>query len=494
MDKIREEDHNQLINQAYENVMGLQQQAAADPHRLQFHMMAPANWMNDPNGLIQFKGEYHLFYQHHPYSAKWGPMHWGHAVSRDLVCWEHLPIALAPSESFDLDGCFSGSAVDDEGTLTLMYTGIAPEGSLHRQIQCLAMSEDGRTFSKFDGNPVIGAPPVDGSEDFRDPKAWKHEGQWYVVIGSGKEGIGNVLLYRSADLREWQYVGVVAESDGTQGAIWECPDLFALGDKYVLVVSPNVEKAKNIYMIGDFDYTTGKFVQESMGELDYGFDYYAAQSFEDDTGRRIVIGWMDIWGANMPTQAYGWAGAMTVPRVLSLLPDGALSVLPVPELHSLRKEPTCFNNIVVDSGSSGYLGELRGDCLELIAEFELPESRNAEFGLKVRCSSDGREETRFGYRVAEGELIVDRSRSGLDASGISRCGLSLPDGETLKLHIYLDRSSVEVFSNEGRGVISNRIYPGQDSLGVDLYVSEGRVRLIKLEVWKLKPIWNGCAK
>lgn len=186
-------------------------------YRLGYHIMPRANWINDPNGLIQFKGEYHVFFQHHPYDEHWGPMHWGHVKSKDLIHWEHLPVALAPGDEFDQSGCFSGSAVDDHGRLALIYTGhniIDQEKDLFYQTQNIAVSQDGTVFEKLQENPVITEPPEDSARHFRDPKVWKHRDVWYMVIGnSSKENVGRVVLYRSPDLRDWEYAGILAQSD-----------------------------------------------------------------------------------------------------------------------------------------------------------------------------------------------------------------------------------------------------------------------------------------
>ena len=205
--------------------------------RMAFHIMAPAGWINDPNGLCWFAGEYHAFFQHHPFSSEWGPMHWGHVVSTDLVSWRHAGIALAPGDASDADGCHSGSAVDNDGELAIVYTGhryLDPPGpgrdpDRFTQVQNLAVSRDGIQFEKVPGNPVIAAPPADSTHHFRDPKVWREPGGWRLVLGNAaQDGRGRALLYGSSDLRSWELLGIVAESDGATGWMWECPDLFAL--------------------------------------------------------------------------------------------------------------------------------------------------------------------------------------------------------------------------------------------------------------------------
>ena len=203
--------------------------------------MPQAGWMNDPNGLICFRGKYHFFYQCNPYGAFWDCMYWGHAVSEDLVHWEYLPLALAPSESYDdypKGGCFSGSAVVYEDKLFLMYTGTANNGSGVEQTQCIAYSEDGIHFEKYKGNPVLRAPKGIKADCFRDPKVWKHGGTYYMVCGASRDNKGLALLYRSKDMLHWSFFNVLAESRGEWGFMWECPDFFQAGDQYVLTFSP----------------------------------------------------------------------------------------------------------------------------------------------------------------------------------------------------------------------------------------------------------------
>lgn len=482
--------HQELVEKAQRYAEAAAAEVTADPYRLGYHIMAPAGWINDPNGLVYFRGEYHVFFQYHPYSAVWGPMHWGHVVSRDLVHWQHLPVALAPSEEYDKDGCFSGSAVDDHGTLTLIYTGNVNAEPKANQVQCIATSADGIKFDKYTGNPVIPHPPADGSADFRDPKVWMHDGKWYMVVGSGKDGIGKALLYRSPDLRQWEYVGVLSESDGSLGYMWECPDFFPLGDKHVLIASlMGVPGHKNIYMIGNMDYTTGKFVREDYAELDYGRDFYAAQTFLGPDGRRILFGWMNMWGTDQPTEANGWAGALTIPRELRLLSDGTLSQTPVTELQSLREEHYHFADLVVTDDLVGFPDNVAGDQLEIVAEFDLKKCDAAQFGVRVRCSADSSQYTQIGFSPETERLEVDCRQSGLVPAGCRGGKLKLNEKNILRLHIFVDRSSVEVFGNEGRIAITNRVYPAPSSRGVCLFAENGSVRLKKLDIWRLKSIW-----
>ncbi|MGD8240202.1 MAG: glycoside hydrolase family 32 protein [Armatimonadota bacterium] len=482
--------HAELAGRATEAALDGAARAARDPRRLAYHFMPPSGWMNDPNGLIQWQGSYHVFYQHNPYAPDWGAMHWGHATSGDLVHYEHQPVALAPSEAYERaegggGGCFSGSAVDDDGTLTLIYTATA-----EHQTQCIATSTDGVAFTKCADNPVIAGPPPEGRPgDFRDPKVWRHGGSWYMVVGSREGERGNVLLFRSENLRRWDYVGVACESDGSQGRMWECPDLFPLGDRHLLVVSPiGVERRKSITLVGDFDYGTGRFTPERQMDTDCGPGFYAPQSFVDGRGRRIMIGWMIGGGADCPNKKHGWDGAHTLPRVVSILPDGAVGFQPLPELESLRRGHRQLRDVGLVPGAEHMFSDLAGDVLEIKARFEAAPAGRGRFGLAVRCSADGEQLTRVLYEARTASLTLDGRLSGAAPEGTSSAPLPLLPGGVLDLHVFVDRSSVEVFANGGRRVLSSRIFPHPDSVGVRLCCEGAQARLRTLDAWELEPV------
>ncbi len=440
--------------------------ASSCPHRLAYHAMAPSGWLNDPNGLIRFRGEYHLFYQHHPYSAAWGPMHWGHLASDDLVHWRHLPIALAPSEAYDEHpthgGCFSGSAVDHDGVLTLVYTGHV-EGGAPKETQNIATSLDGIHFDKHPRNPVIATSPVDGSDDARDPKVWRHGDHWYMVLGTGRDGIGKAVVYRSADLLAWDYLGVAASSDGTLGSMWECPDLFPLDGRHVLIVSPcGVDRPKVVALIGEFAHGSARFTTERHQELDAGPDFYAAQTFLDEDGRRIVIGWMHRFGTPIPTTERGWACAMSVPRVLSIDPRGRVRSHPVAELARLRGAVTHFP--VARIGGEYAWPEAAGDSVELEIVIDLTRTSASRIVVMARRSEDGAQRTVVAYEPATRRLSTDRDLSGGGVAGISSV-IMAPCGE-LSLRIFVDRSAIEVFANDGE-VWSDHRLGRADPYGID---------------------------
>ncbi|ANY69374.1 hypothetical protein BBD42_24975 [Paenibacillus sp. BIHB 4019] len=476
--------------------------AANEQYKPSYHFSAEIGWINDPNGCSFYNGQYHLFYQYHPYSSKNGPMHWGHAVSRDLMEWSHLPVALAPDQAYDISGCFSGSAIEDNGKHVIMYTGhVQPhsqDGSLTRQTQCIAIG-DGMQYDKIAENPVLTSDQLpEGAlpQDFRDPKLWKDGDFYYAVIGSrAAEHVGQILLYRSANLKNWTYVGLLLKGNPSLGHMWECPDFFPLDGRHVLIISPQgVERDgyrhhnrdSVMYMIGDFNRETGQFQPSSSEELDYGFDFYAPQTLIDDKGRRIVIGWMQAWGRSIPVDewGHGWSGMMTLPRELKV--EGSrLIQQPIREVEAYRKNHIRFETLL--NGTAKAEG-VEGHCLELLISFT--PKKAARFGLKVRKGEE--EETRLYYDSAEGTFTLDRSNSGRSIStppeeagvnGKRSVPIELRDG-VLSLRVFLDRASVEVFLDGGVRTMSATIYPSGNSTGI-VFESDGECEL-SLDKWDLE--------
>ena len=301
------------------------------PERLNYHFEPRTGWMNDPNGLIFYKGKYHAFFQHNPYKPVWGPMHWGHAVSDDLIHWQELEIALRPDMEYEnTGGCFSGSAVEKDGVLYLFYTSVSERRG---QTQSVAVSRDGIHFEKYEGNPVIPVYPADGSGEFRDPKVSFIKGHYYMVCGSGKDGVGKILLYRSDDLLHWDYVGVLFE-DAACGTVLECPDLFELDGKFVLMFSKmGIKTHMTQFVVGSFD--GEKFTEEYRCTPEGGPQFYAPQTFLDGKGRRIIIGWLYDWEKPLDEGA-DYAGALTIPREMRIV-DGKVMNYPVEEACGLLK-------------------------------------------------------------------------------------------------------------------------------------------------------------
>ena len=305
--------------------------------RLQYHFEPKTGWMNDPNGLIFYKGQYHAFFQYYPYAPRWGQMHWGHAVSQDLIHWQEQPIALFPDQWYENDGgCFSGSAVEKDGKLYLFYTSVSHE---LKQTQSVAVSEDGIHFSKYAENPVIRENPL-GYPDFRDPKVSCIDGIWYMVIGSGNETTGMVLLFTSEDLINWTYVGILFEGEAYKHCI-ECPDFFKLGDKYVLMFSQiNQTTRSTHFVVGDF--VDNKLVDYTISRPEWGVDFYAPQTFQAGQ-RRMMIGWMYHWGKAAPEDC-PFAGALSAPREL-YMEENRIRSAPAAEIRPLLKKESPYIRI-----------------------------------------------------------------------------------------------------------------------------------------------------
>lgn len=480
-----------------------------DKYRPKYHFTPPSQWMNDPNGLVFFDGEYHLFYQHHPDSTVWGPMNWGHAVSTDLIHWEHHPIALKPDHNGMV---FSGSAVVDHRDTSGLLNGMPglvaiftqsntdPEAvddsgnPRVRQHQSLAYSTDkGRTWTMYEGNPVLSDSEI---VDFRDPKVFWHDpsGQWVMVIAVGD----HVRFYLSSNLREWSFASSFGLSEGSHLGVWECPDLFELpvdGNpdkrKWVLLVSIGddenyPEGSRTQYFIGDFD---GKVFKNDLSPddviwMDAGRDNYAGVTWSDipeEDGRRLLIGWMSNWKYANLTPTETWRSAMTLPRVLTLrsTKEGIrLYQEPVKEVESLRSTTQSWSSVLVGSGFS--LDGIEGGAYEVEAEFELLDAK--EFGLKIRISD--KEETVIGYVPSEEYLYIDRTHSGestFHPSFAVKHGARLqPENNRIRIRLFVDWSNVEVFANDGLLVISDLIFPDPESQGFEVYAMEGHVKLNSL--------------
>ncbi len=349
--------------------------AQADPWRPRYHFAPPANWMNDPNGTIFHNGEYHLFYQFNPAKPKWGNLHWGHAKSKNLVDWEHLPIALAPDGFPGELHCWSGCCViADDGTPTIFYTSMNPRSLLisragrYAQQWAATGSPDLETWEKCLSNPIL-SEEIHGKhipQQWRDPYIWKEDGCWLMLLCGRFSGqnFGSVFLYQSQNLTDWAYIGVLSQETSSQGKGWECPNYFNLGDKYVLVVSPY---GPVIYAIGDFDGLQHQ--SDTWHTLDHGKDFYATNTYLDEQGRTIIVGWVKAKGE-------GWNGCLSVPRLLELGPDNQLRVTPIPELEKLRRAHQHFERELDIVTESAGTAPLFGERIEIKSTYQM---QQAEF-------------------------------------------------------------------------------------------------------------------
>lgn len=478
--------------------------------------MPPSAWLNDPNGPLYWKGRYHLFYQYSPVLSIFGTKYWGHAVSSDLVHWKNLGIALSPTPGGpDQNGCWSGSAVIHNGVPTLVYTGATwsaesehaeREKGLVPERQMVAVAADPSDadlikWVKIAENPVLAAPPAGiKAVGWRDPTLWKEAETWYMGIGSGEIGQGGMaLLYCSKDLRQWTYLHPLAVAqpgpavqDATRpwNAMWECPDFFILQGKPVLLTARD-----NQYWTGT--YADHRFHRTGEGQVDYGAAAYAQKTMRDAQGRRIWWAWLRENRSLPAQQAAGWAGVMSLPRLLTLRSDGALGVEPITELRILRQAPRRIPEMKITPDGPLLLKDVESDCAEIEVEIEMGSAHRA--GVRLRSTADGSEQTRIGYDRDSQELFCDTSVSSQDPAtegrppflagrGVQKGLLKLEEREPLKLRIYLDASVIETFAN-GRASLSDRVYPlNPASLGIGLFTQGGTARLRSMTVWELSPI------
>ena len=467
-----------------------------------YHLMGEIGWINDPNGFIYYKEEYHLFYQHNPFETKAGNMFWGHAKSKDLVKWEYCPLAIAPDQDYDKNGCFSGTSIEYDDQLVLMYTGHSEdtleESKIIREVQCLAYSSDGISFEKYENNPVISSlqlPENAKKEDFRDPKIWKKDNVYYCLVASkNQNGYGQLLLYKSKNIEQWEYIGTVLENKGNLGEMWECPDLFTINERDMIIVSPMYLETYNykfenvfssLYFIGKMNYDTKNFDIIDMDEIDSGFDFYAPQTTIDHHGRRIMVAWMQLWKRNIPTDdlKHGWTGSMTLPREITI-ENGKLIQRPMKEIEKYRKNSIGYKNLLLDGKKN--LEKVNGQTIELACSVNLKDSKR--FGIKLMKGI--KEETILSYDCLRKVLSLDRSKSGEkirsieeEYSHIRHLKLEL-EKNLLDLRIFLDRSSIEIFINNGVHTMTSTVYPKEESNGIEFF-SEGVVEIIYLKKWDI---------
>lgn len=462
-----------------------------------YHFAVPAGWMNDPNGFVYWNGYYHLFYQYNPYEPKWGPMHWGHCRTKDFVTWEHLPIALTPDQDYEKGlGCFSGTALAQDEKLYLMYTGACTTGEGVLQQQCLAVSADGMYFEKLNNAPVITKDAVPEGyiqAEFRDPKLFVRNGRFYCLVG-GRNTYGEIFLYESIDMEHWEYKGTVVNEYFKVDGVLECPDIVRLGDKDVLICSPqNLPQEgysyqnimSSVYMVGALNLDTGRFETDYMGEIDSGFDFYAPQTLITPDNRIIMTAWMNLWGRSYPTAEDGWVGAFIFPRELTFQ-NGRLYQNPVRELQQYRINPVCYENILVEGKIS--LEGISGNRVELNLAVDLQDSD--VFGINL--FSGVKHATRLYYEKKTNCLILDRTNSGKkikenpieQPEGIRRMKLDAGN-DKLTLQLLLDKCSVEVFAQDGVGVMTATVYPDMNDVGIEFFAIGGKALICNLQKYEI---------
>ncbi len=480
-----------LFSRAAEIDPLLCRQLATDPLRPQYHLLPSHNWMNDPNGPIYFQGRYHMFHQYNPQGAIWGNMNWAHATSPDMIHWTHEPIAISPTPGGpDQDGVFSGSAVLNNGKPTVIYTGVAPPDTpqsatlrdghhVWRETQCLAVAQDSdlRKWTKLP-KPVIDAPPKDlPVTGFRDPLMWREGDRWMLILGSGTLAKGGmVLLYESTDLRNWTYLHPLVEGSPSHkdsdnpvdtGDMWECPDFFPLGNKHVLLIST---MGKVRWKVGT--YADQRFTPEKEGVVDWG-SYYAAKTFLDRDGNRILWGWIPETRSDADLIIAGWAGVMSLPRVLSLNSSNELQTEVAPVAQQLRS-----HGMHLSPSTKNWRRTLEDIRIRDLA---------AELDLRLQPKSDN-----FAIKLVDANgnpfvTISARPKNSSRELHINSVVAPLPGapGSEIHLHLLLDGSVLEVFANATTS-LTVRVY--QIPSGPLRLSLEGDPSAAFVDIWQLAPI------
>lgn len=477
-----------------------------DPHRPRYHLMPPEGSFNDANGTIFWKGRYHVFYlgrmpDPDPRATdenNWLPV-WDHSSSRDLIHWIHHPPGVIPAfDGTTPRGIYSGDAIEGAPGPTLIY-------HVPKQGTCLSFSDDDELirWTPSPNNPVIPEPEEPQEYIVFDPCGWYEDGIYYALIGNknrrqGYEG-DSTSLFKSNDLVNWEYRGPFYKSERRWTDEVEdcaCPDFFPLGDKHMLLMHGHRPYGQAHYYLGHYE--NERFHPGLHGRMNWpGGQLSAPETILDDKGRRIFFGWIR---EARPWEGQGWASVMTLPRLLSLGQDGTLQIEPVPELESLRLNPRSRENIPLAQDSEIDLKDVSGACMEIAVEMEPGDAR--EFGLKVRCSPGGEEQTAIVCQPDAAILKIELEHSTLDESvrypgprgreeeeyiKAQEAPFELRDSETLKLRVFLDRSVIEVFAN-GRQCITQRIYPTRsDSVGVRLFARGGSASVRQLDAWDMAP-------
>ena len=477
-----------------------------EPHRPQIHFSPKEKWMNDPNGMVFFNNQYHMFYQYYPDSSVWGPMHWGHATSTDMVHWEHQPVALYPDS---LGYIFSGSAVVDvnntsglgkngQTPLVAIFTHHEPNGektgSLTFQNQSIAYSLDnGKMWTKYANNPVLRNP---GIKDFRDPKvSWYEPGKkWIMALAV----MDHIEFYSSPDLKEWKKESELGKDFGAHGGVWECPDLFPIkhgsDSVWILVVSinpggPNGGSATQ-YFTGQFD--GSKFVpyQTDIRWLDYGPDNYAGVTWSNTGDRRIFYGWMSNWQYAQVVPTDKWRSAMSIPRDLGLDKIGDkyfITSKPVPELKIIEGTPVALKDIDASNYSiTENTGEFTG-----AARLDFTSSQLRPFTITL--SNNGGEKVTLGYDSSSKSYFIDRTNSGKvsfeKGFAAKHTATRLATTPNMDMTLIIDNASVELFADKGLTAMTQIFFPNKPFTHLQVS-STGGFKMASLTFTPLKSIWR----
>ncbi len=447
-----------------------------------YHFTPEIGWINDPNGFSRYRGKYHLFYQHNPYAPKWGPMHWGHATSSDLITFKHERIALAPiAEGENGGAAFSGTAIEVCGRHIVMYT----EHWGNKQVQSIAVSDDGINYNRLPESPVItdmDLPRGFVFEHFRDPKIIYKNGNYIALIAvKDDNGNGNIVAFLSYDLVNWEYKGVALKHITGMGTMWECPDIVSIGDCDILTMSPQwmtdqglkyANLHSSVYFIGKFDYETFKYNFVKYDEIDSGLDFYAPEMINDGN-RVIMIAWMNMWERTLPTKELGhnWAGTMTLPREI-VVKNNRLYFVPVIEIEKYRGQLHACNDVKCNKATLIKYKD--------VYELELSIRNIGLATIKLELFKTIAESVEIQYSKSTKELVFNRSNCGIKITGNKEYEknsnlrkVDIGSVDELKLRIFVDKSTIEVFVNDGEYVLSSLVYPTSDESIVELTAVNG---------------------
>ncbi|HEX6849105.1 MAG TPA: glycoside hydrolase family 32 protein [Chitinophagaceae bacterium] len=498
-----------LIIQLHSAIIQAQQASITynEPHRPRMHFSPKEKWMNDPNGMVYHKGVYHLFYQYYPDSTVWGPMHWGHAVSKNMVKWKHRPIALFPDS---LGYIFSGSAVVDvsntsgfgknsKAPLVAIFTHHDPKGEKEKrndfQYQSLAYSnDDGKTWIKYAGNPVLKNP---GITDFRDPKViWFENDKKWIMTLAVKD---RIFFYSSPNLKDWAKESEFGENSGAHGGVWECPDLFSMEYDgkavWILIVNinpggPNKGSATQ-YFLGDFDGKTFLPSDTKTRWLDYGPDEYAGVTWSNTGDRKVFLGWMSNWQYAQMVPTERWRSAMTVPRELKIAKtrDGLLvASLPVEELSKIKSKPVILNDIRLSKEFSAP-EKIKSINIPCIVNLSLDEIKN----FSIKLSNQSGDELLIGYDKLQNNYFIDRTKSGITNFGegfaAKHFAPRFTGNSKMNISLVIDVSSVELFADDGLTVMTEIFFPHSPYNQIS-FQSVDSTLLKRLEYIRLRNIWQ----
>jgi len=458
---------NSKVNKSYISFFDSAPKVEDDSNRPAFHFTPPANWMNDPNGLIFFEGYFHLFYQHNPYSNVWGSIHWGHARSKDLVCWEHLPIALSPSIDKYEEHCFSGCGyIRNDKNPILFYTSIG--NRLPQQWAAIPNDDQLMDWQKSNENPILKMKNHNGQiiEDWRDPFIFDEADNTYMVIGGHPiNKPGSTMIYKAlnSELTNWKYLGILFQ--GTEEN-WECPNFFKINNKFILMYSPH---GKVKFYSGNLDLDKVRFIPEYHGVIDFGptCDYYAPNTLQMENGRRITFGWIKGFKSK-----HGWQGAVSLPRDLSLDKEGRLIQNPIPELEKLCKNKTVLNNL-----------QLRKS--RIIKEISYP-----QFKLKASFGLEGTQFIGFRFNKESGNPYEIRLSPLQLSFGHDHIKIGSPNcDKILNMQLFFDRTIIEIFINNGLLCATKVIYPDKNNINFEIFCVEEIIEIELLEICEMNSIW-----